>query len=102
MFSIHDPFARPMRKHLKTSVMGLGLVRLLQDAKRYDEARTTLETIEEGSRKTVTVRSPDKRCKTNRLKASVRTDAVSQRLSRPATDKPARCVLDHADVRVIG
>ena len=33
---------------LKTTCIGLGLVRLLQDAKRFDEARTILYSLEDG------------------------------------------------------
>ena len=42
MLAIHDQFTHEMRNRLETTVMGLGLVRLLQDARRFDEARTTL------------------------------------------------------------
>src|SRR5271167_2167377 len=46
MLAIHDQFTRQMRNRLKTTIMGLGLVRLLQDARRFEEARTTLYTLE--------------------------------------------------------
>jgi hypothetical protein len=48
MLAIHDQFSRQMRSRLKTTFIGLGLVRLLQDAKRFDEARTTLYSLENG------------------------------------------------------
>ena len=48
MLAIHDQFTRQMRNRLKTTSMGLGLVRLLQDARRFDEARTTLSSLENG------------------------------------------------------
>jgi hypothetical protein len=48
MLAIHDQFTRQKRSRLKTSVMGLGLVRLLQDARRFEEARTTLYSLENG------------------------------------------------------
>jgi hypothetical protein len=35
-----------MRSRLRTTAMGLGLVRLLQDAGRTKEARTTLYSLE--------------------------------------------------------
>jgi hypothetical protein len=46
MFAIHDQFSDQMRSRLKTTGMGLGLVQLLQDAKRFEEARTTLASLE--------------------------------------------------------
>lgn len=48
MLAIHDQFANQMSNRLQTTCMGLGLVRLLQDAKRFEEARTTLYSLENG------------------------------------------------------
>jgi hypothetical protein len=48
MHATHDQFSRQMRCRLKTTAIGLGLVRLLEDAKRFDEARETLYLLEEG------------------------------------------------------
>ena len=48
MVAIHDKFTPQMRNRLKTTGIGLGLVRLLQDARRFDEARTTLDSLENG------------------------------------------------------
>jgi hypothetical protein len=48
MVAIHDTFTARMRNRLKTTGMGLGLVRLLQDAGRTEEARTTLCSLESG------------------------------------------------------
>src|SRR5262249_27354032 len=48
MLAIHDQLTHKMRDRLKTTVMGLGLVRLLQDAGRFAEARTTLYSLEDG------------------------------------------------------
>jgi len=48
MLAIHDQFTRQIRSRLKTAGMGLGLVRLLQDARRFDEARTTLFSLDNG------------------------------------------------------
>jgi hypothetical protein len=45
MLTIHDPFTPQLRNRLKTIGMGLGLVRLLQDAGRTEEARTTLAAL---------------------------------------------------------
>src|ERR1022692_1657528 len=46
MLAIHDQLTRQMRNRLKTSAIGLGLVRLLQDAKRFEEAKTVLYSLE--------------------------------------------------------
>jgi hypothetical protein len=48
MRAIHDQFTHQTCDRLKTTCMGLGLVRLLQDAKRFEEARTTLYSLETG------------------------------------------------------
>ena len=49
MQAIHDRrFTPQMRNRLKATVMELGLVRLLQDAGRTQEARTTLRSLEYG------------------------------------------------------
>jgi hypothetical protein len=45
MLAIHNQFTEEMCDRLKTTCMGLGLVRLLQDAKRFEEARTTLHLL---------------------------------------------------------
>ena len=47
MLAIHDQFTRQMRNRLKTTARGLGLVRLLQDARRFTEATTTLCSLED-------------------------------------------------------
>ena len=49
MRAIHDPFTREMRNRLEITVMGLGLMRLLQDAGRIEEARAILCLLETGS-----------------------------------------------------
>ena len=46
MLATHDLFTQQMCDRLETTCMGLGLVRLLQDAKRYEEGRTTLYLLE--------------------------------------------------------
>jgi hypothetical protein len=48
MLAIHDEFTDLLRGRLETIGMGLGLVRLLQDAGRTEEARTTLCSLEHG------------------------------------------------------
>jgi len=48
MLSFHDHVTSPMCDRLETSSIGLGLVRLLQDAKRFDEARMLLYALESG------------------------------------------------------
>jgi hypothetical protein len=47
MLAIHDPLTRPMCDRLQTTGMGLGLVRLLQDVGRTDEARALLSSLED-------------------------------------------------------
>jgi hypothetical protein len=47
MLAIHDQFSDQVRNRLKTTGMGLGLVRLLQDAGRTAEARATLASLED-------------------------------------------------------
>ena len=54
MVATHDQFTSQMRSRLETSGMGLGLVRLLQDAKCFEEARTTLCLLETGHESTTT------------------------------------------------
>ncbi len=46
MLAIHDQFTRQMRNRLETTAIGLGLVRLLQDARRFEEAKTILYSLE--------------------------------------------------------
>jgi hypothetical protein len=48
MLAIHDQFSDQIRNRLKTTGMGLALVRLLQDARLTAEARTTLSLLENG------------------------------------------------------
>ena len=48
MLATHDQFTHQMRNRLKSTCIGLGLVRLLQDAKRFEEAGTTLYLLEGG------------------------------------------------------
>lgn len=48
MLATHDHFTHQMRNRLKITGMGLGLVRLLQNAGLTEEARTTLSSLENG------------------------------------------------------
>ena len=74
MLADHDQFTQQMCDCLKTTCMGLGLVRLLQDAKRFEEARTTLYSLEDvGSGKPK--RKPS-RAKRIRSSGSTRIDAA--------------------------
>lgn len=45
MYCKNDQFTQQMRGHLKTTAIRLGLVRLLMDAGRAEEARTTLASL---------------------------------------------------------
>jgi hypothetical protein len=79
MLPIHDQFTHQMRNCLKASVMGLGLVRLLQDAGRTAEARATLHWLENGSNGISEKSNKPKRRprKANRLKGVARTTSCS-------------------------
>lgn len=48
VYDKHDQFTHQMRDRLKTTAMGLGLVRLLMDAGHTEEARTTLASLQDG------------------------------------------------------
>jgi hypothetical protein len=48
MLATHHQVTGQVRNRLKTTAMGLGLVRLLQDARRFEEARTTLCSLDDG------------------------------------------------------
>ena len=48
MLATHDQFTQQMCDRLKTTEIGLGLVRLLQDARRFEEAKATLCSLENG------------------------------------------------------
>lgn len=71
----HDQFTPQMRNRLKTTGMGLGLVRLLLDAGLTEEARTTLSTLEiDFQRVTETSDKPSqKHRKAKRLKSRSRS-----------------------------
>ena len=64
MLAIHDQFSHQMRNRLMTSGMGLGLVRLLQDAKRFEEATTTFHLLENAVQ-SVESHRPDERSATS-------------------------------------
>jgi hypothetical protein len=69
MLANHGSFTHQIRNRLKTTSMGLGLVRLLQDAGLTDEARTTLFSIEPGFQDVAqeSSRPRQKPCNANRL-----------------------------------
>jgi hypothetical protein len=70
MLAIHNQFTHQMRNRLKTSVMGLGLVRLLQDAGWTEEASTILASLEPGFQGVAeeSDKPSQKPCKANRMK----------------------------------
>ena len=77
MLAIHDQFTQQMRDRLKTTVMGLGLVRLLQDAKRFEDARTTFNLLEGvGSDKPKPETVQSKRITRSHSSASTRIEAA--------------------------
>ncbi len=67
MYAIQNKFTQQMRDRLQTTAIGLGLVRLLQDARRFEEARKTLYSLESGFQTTDTAKSIQKPCEANRL-----------------------------------
>jgi hypothetical protein len=79
MIAIHDQFTRQMRNRLKTTGMGLGLARLLQDARRFEEARTTLFSLENGFQgvEQESDKPSQKPCKANRLSGISRFSFVA-------------------------
>ena len=73
MIAIHDQFTHQMRNRLKTTCMGLGLVRLLQNARRFEEARATLALLENGCHE---VEKPSQKlCPVSELTGVTRTAA---------------------------
>jgi hypothetical protein len=72
MLANHDRLTRQMRNRLKTTCMGLGLVRLLQDARRFDEAKTRLYSLENGFQGVAekSTKPSQKRYKASRLKGA--------------------------------
>jgi predicted N-formylglutamate amidohydrolase len=68
MLAIHDQFTRQMRNRLNTTAIGLGFVRLLQDAKRFEEAATTLASLENGVQDAKATKPIQKACKANQSK----------------------------------
>ena len=86
MLATHDQFTQQMCDRLKTTEIGLGLVRLLQDARRFEEARATLYSLE-GDSQSVAEKSVEpkrKPCKAHvtRTAASARID-VSEMPTQP-------------------
>jgi len=80
MLAIYDErYAHQMPSRLKTTAMTLGLVRLLQDARRTEEARMTLDSLESGFQ--VVAKTSDmpsrEACKSNRLKGASRCRSCS-------------------------
>ena len=66
----HDQFTHQMRNRLRTTGMGLGLVRLLLDAGLTEEARATLSSLQHGFQgiPTASDKPSQKPSKANRLK----------------------------------
>ena len=78
MLAIHDHVTRQMCDRLETTSIGLSLVRLLQDAKRFDEARTVLDALENGVQSAKASGKPSERItrKAPRSSRSIRIDAA--------------------------
>jgi len=82
MRATHDLFSDHVRSRLETVGMGLGLVRLLLDAGLLQEARTTLNMLENGSQLVAkSNESSRKPCKTKRMK-NVSRSLSAKRLTR--------------------
>ena len=77
MLAIHDQFTHQTCDRLKTTCMGLGLVRLLQDAKRFEEAKATLYLLEEGFQGIEADKPSQRPSKANRLKGVTRAACSS-------------------------
>jgi hypothetical protein len=84
MLAIHDQFTRQMRNRLETTAIGLGLVRLLQDARRFEEAKTILYSLENSFQGVASHQPSQKSCKATRLKGVIKT--VSCSLGATMTD----------------
>jgi hypothetical protein len=76
MLAIHDQFTQEMRNRLKTTGMGLGLVRLLLDAGLTEEARTTLSSLENGFQGSAAASDKTRQKPVNPLKAVSRSFSV--------------------------
>ena len=72
MLAIHDHVTSQMCDRLETTSIGLGLMRLLQDAKRFEEARATLCLLEDG----IQSDKPCKRITRPRSSATIRIEAA--------------------------
>jgi hypothetical protein len=77
MRAIHDEFTHQTCDRLETTCIGLGLVRLLQDAKRFEEAKATLYSLE-GAVSDLPSKKPCKaeRITRSRSAAAIRTEAA--------------------------
>ena len=85
MRTIYDKFTHQMGDRLDTVVMGLGLVRLLQDARRFEEAKATLYSLEDfqgAAEKSVEPKRKPCKAHVTRTAASARID-VSEMPTQP-------------------
>lgn len=80
MRATHDQFSDHVRSRLETVGMGLGLVRLLLDAGRTQDARTTLNMLENGSQPAAKSNEPGRKpCKMKRMKTVSRSVSATRR-----------------------
>ena len=86
MLAIHNQFSPRLRNRLKTTGIGLGLVRLLQDVGQAEEARTVLSSFENGSQG-----HPDEldKARLKRLKAAARR--IPQMAMSPGLELAQSC-----------
>ncbi len=82
MFATYDHFSDHVRSRLETVGIGLGLVRLLLDAGLTQEARTTLNLLENGFQPVAKSNKPSRKpCKAKRMK-NVSRSVSAKRLTR--------------------
>ena len=86
MRAIHDQFTHEICAGLKTTCIGLGLVRLLQDAKRFDEARAILYALENGIQGAA--EKPQKRCDVKEMNGVARIGSTSSELAANRINAP--------------
>ena len=75
MLAFHDHFTHEMCDRIETTSIGLGLVRLLQEAKRFEEARTVLYSLE-GIESVKPSDKNTKRITRSRSSASIKIEAA--------------------------
>jgi hypothetical protein len=86
MLALHDQLPHHMRDRLQTTCMGLGLVRLLQDAQRFEEATTTLCLLENGIQGMEAHKPSQQPSQANQWKDIIKTASCSSASASPRID----------------